>query len=199
MNVGWEEFFELACQASEPCLFFALEPHCAALNGHNISVRVESDRLIAEVVGPGFDASDLQRGHSLPHEIYLVEKADDYHSRPIKVREASPAEYRESVEVRREKVLVKYKGKGHYFEPSGRSVDLSWSPPWTYAPVPLRKLMTVLNHIHRVTPAVEKEFRLPCVVASSFVDGGELLVFWDIYSGETLQPFQGAARKSGAG
>jgi hypothetical protein len=47
-----------------------LEPYSSLDNGYNVSLLFNpDDTIILEVAGPGFDASDLQRGHISPHEI----------------------------------------------------------------------------------------------------------------------------------
>lgn len=51
-----------------------LEPSNFLDNLYSFNIRFESKKgsALIEIVGPGFDASDLQRGHTTPHESILI-------------------------------------------------------------------------------------------------------------------------------
>jgi hypothetical protein len=92
--------------------FFALDRIVAVyekadplLNMHNMNFLFESEReLWVEVMGPGFDASDLQRGDLSPHESFSVSLSDDEAISKVKlVLRVDQTAYEESVRSRKEK------------------------------------------------------------------------------------------------
>lgn len=51
-----------------------LEPFNSLCNSHNFNIFFHDySSVIVEVIGPGFDASDLQRGDISPHEVYKLD------------------------------------------------------------------------------------------------------------------------------
>lgn len=80
---------------------FLLEPRSPYLNGHNIGVNLwPNEPIQLEVVGPGFDASDLKRGDGIPHERWSIGRGLEVLDRWI----ADEATYRQSWRLRLEKV-----------------------------------------------------------------------------------------------
>lgn len=60
----------------EDRIVLLLEPHSPYENSYNInSLFQDATNLLFEIVGPGFDASDLQRGDITPHEVIRIDRA----------------------------------------------------------------------------------------------------------------------------
>lgn len=81
-----------------------LEPLNPLLNGYNVSCLLDASSAILEIVGPGFDASDLQRGQALPHE---TGKLDLESGRMGPTTVCRDSEYSASVAVRERKIWWK--------------------------------------------------------------------------------------------
>lgn len=184
MLLTWKEFSAVVQSDETESIFFALEPCDARDNDYNVSVRVDQDDLIAEVVGPGFDISDLQRGHSVPHEIFSVSRPDLSNAHIVRSFCISAADYDRSVRYRREKVLAKYVNKTASYIPRGDLVDLDWTPPFSYSGIPRAKLRRVIAGVRRAMEITDAVFPFPYTMASSFLEGGRRLIFWDVFSGD---------------
>lgn len=85
------------------------EPADPLLNTYNINLMFESDREVwIDVVGPGFDASDLQRGDLSPHESFSVALSPEGVVSDLKlVRRVDQGTYNESLASRKEKIKSK--------------------------------------------------------------------------------------------
>jgi hypothetical protein len=163
-----------------------LEPFDAIRNGYNLSWLIERSATLVELVGPGFDASDLQRGQIQPHEIRSVD-LDSKRFGPPKLIAAH--DYRHSVAHRERKIWWKYRLR-ELVTDRWRDLDdaemlacqryirdVRGQPiPRTYRPIPAGTLQRCLRNM---LPIVDAWREPSAVVASSFVETGEL-IFWDV-------------------
>jgi len=80
------------------------------LNGDNLNLLFESATNIwVEVVGPGFDASDLQRGDLSPHEVFSITISPDGKIAELRrVSAIDDATYEESRQLRVRKLQKKF-------------------------------------------------------------------------------------------
>lgn len=173
------------------------------LNMHNMNILFESDREAwVEVVGPGFDASDLQRGDLSPHEIFSVSlSAAQEVSKVTLTRRVDRADYEQSVHTRIDKITRKFNstptnelalkiredmGIPDDMEAYLREIDSPLCHFQRYQPVSqalMRDTVTkivksrVLVHYSELTGA-----KFPINFSTSLVNRGAKLVFWDIVS-----------------
>jgi hypothetical protein len=91
------------------------EPADPLLNGHNLNLLFESKSSVwAEIIGPGFDASDLQRGDFSPHEVFSISlSATGCVERAKLVRRVTVGEYKRSREERMIKIAIKLRDSPH--------------------------------------------------------------------------------------
>jgi len=186
-----------------------LEPYSPYDNGYNVSLLFNpDDTIVLEVAGPGFDASDLQRGRISPHEILRTDKRAlrDWNTNSTgKVRDyfqtlsvIDPADYDRSVTSRLEKVAQKLNNRGEIFgmRPSKRKVstakvqqllltggfDMLDRHKQKYTPIPSSKLEILVPFLLKIPSHLSRRwaYEQPYVVASSFVQKGSRLVFWDV-------------------
>ena len=155
------------------------------------------NELILEVVGPGFDASDLNRGDISPHESFVFDLAHvlqkEGASQPLDHATVAPADYQRSVQKRCIKIGLRSMG---FFsldgdQPLPEGIDLKAmqlgkhevvsnryrlaSSLHRYEPLPARLLEVYLQNIPRFSRLTDKL----AVVSSSFV-AEERLIYWDI-------------------
>ena len=91
---------------SEDRIVAVYEPINRLQNGHNLNLLFRSaDDVLVEVAGPGFDASNLQRGDITPHEVLAVQISPNGMPKKIDIiHQTTDEEYRRSVMVRIEKL-----------------------------------------------------------------------------------------------
>jgi len=190
------------------------EPADPLLNGYNANFLFETkEEISVEVVGPGFDASDLQRGDLSPHESFSVSVEPEGIVSKIKLeRRVDQSSYEKSVAARKVKIWEKLNsapakelavkirkdlGIPDDLESYLRTIGSPLSKNETYCPISpriLRKTITdiigsdVIDHFAKVTGA-----RFPLVFSSSWVYDGRKQIFWDIVS-PTLK-YQGVKEK----
>jgi len=179
------------------------EPANPLVNGHNMNLLFESrNDVVVEVVGPGFDASDLQRGDLSPHESWTFDVSS------TGLVQSGRQVYRTSVEAYQQSVKDRIKKIDHKIRNSPDSViasqvcaELGVSPTTTeylrrvgapilriskYASIEKYKIVCALEEI--VESEVLTRFRrqtgaeYPLLVSASYVNHGAQLVFWDIVS-----------------
>lgn len=173
------------------------------LNSHNMNVLFESEgAATVEVLGPGFDASDLQRGDLSPHEAFSVSMAPDGAVSEIRlVHRIDQSSYAESLRARNEKIKKKLASSPsealarRIGEDLGFPKDLEahlkaiGSPlygPQGYQPVPEQLVRETVTSIIR--SQVVGRYRevtgvgFPLVFSTSLVNRGQKQVFWDIVS-----------------
>jgi hypothetical protein len=190
--------------------FFALDRIVAVyekadplLNMHNINFLFESNREIcAEVVGPGFDASDLQRGDITPHETFSVSLSAEGTVSDVKlVRRVDQKTYEESVRSRKDKIQKKLESSptsnlarkireglkiNDDLEVHLKDIDSPLCQSRNYRPVSEKLLRDTVTKIVR-SRVIDLYFdstgaRFPLVFATSLVNRGNKQVFWDIVS-----------------
>jgi hypothetical protein len=189
------------------------EPANPLLNGHNLNLLFESTRQITvEVCGPGFDASDLQRGDLTPHEILSVLLSASGEVQEIKrIRLVDQDAYVESVRLREDKIKEKLEtlpttclaqriredmkipgDLDTYLQIIGSQLYNSQS----YQPVAedfLRGTISTIVNSGVIGSYVNlTNAKFPLVFSTSLVNKGEKQVFWDIVS-PTLK-FEGLNR-----
>jgi hypothetical protein len=176
------------------------EPADPLRNGYNINVLFQSELEIwAEITGPGFDASDLQRGDLSPHEVFAISLGEDGQiRRSQQVYRADNSIYDDSKRTRRDKVRRTMKNvptptlataiRRGLLRGGRQRVRAQSSYPKEYQPIP-REL------VHRTIKAIVRSsaidaFRqntgvwFPLNFATSFVGTGDRQVYWDIVSPE---------------
>ena len=173
------------------------------LNMHNMNLLFESEQEVCvEVVGPGFDASDLQRGDISPHETFSISLAADGAISNIKlIRRVGQADYEKSVRSRKEKIIKKLDSSPTNNLARKIRVDLGIPDDLD---VHLREIDSPLCHFQNYQPLSESFLRdtvtkivesrvisrylastgarFPLVFSTSLVNRGNKQVFWDIVS-----------------
>jgi hypothetical protein len=199
---------ELEWYTSHGRILLLLEPCSPLENSYNVSALFENDAVaVLEIVGPGFDASDLQRGHLSPHERIRLDLTKTFGKRRATETglESSIIErtliddqaYQDSVRYRLCKVYRKLRLREKYF--TGEIYDQELERKAT-AWLAETKMTTLLEHSTGYKP-IEKStlilvikslqmflrfydshcsLRFPCVLAGSFVNRGTKFVFWDV-------------------
>ncbi len=190
--------------------FFALDRIVAVyeradplLNMHNMNLLFQSNvELWVEVVGPGFDASDLQRGDLSPHEIFSVSlSAEAVISNITLVRRVDQKSYEESVRSRKDKVLRKLNscptndlarkireelGIPNDLDTHLKQIGSPLCEFQRYVPLPEAVLRdTVEKIIKSGVIARYSELsgaKFPLNFSTSLVNKGSRQVFWDIVS-----------------
>ncbi len=190
--------------------FFALDRIVAVyekadplMNMHNMNFLFESEReLLVEVLGPGFDSSDLQRGDISPHETYAVSlSASEAISKVTLVRRVDQVSYEESVRSRKEKITKKLAsaptndlarkirenlGIPNDLEVYLKAIDSPLCHFPNYEPVSeglLRETVKTIiksNILDRYSELSGAKY--PINFSTSQVNRGSKLVFWDIVS-----------------
>jgi len=190
--------------------FFALDRIVAVyetadplLNMHSVNVLFESNQeAYVEVVGPGFDASDLQRGDITPHESFSMSLTveGEIASRRL-IRRVDQKTYDESVRTRKEKIMTKLETSPTHdlarkirmdlgilddLDAHLRKMDSPLCRFQNYQPVSeslLRDTITkivksrIISRFSELTGA-----KFPMNFSTSLVNRGSKQVFWDIVS-----------------
>ena len=180
------------------------EPADPLLNMHNMSLLFESEREVhVEILGPGFDASDLNRGDISPHETFSVGLSPaGAISRVRLVQRVQLAAYLESVILRKEKIkkrlesapsaelaprIRKSAGIPEDLDAYLQAIGSPLCEPQGYAPVSedlLRGTIAEVIGSHVINRYLESTgVGFPLVLSTSLVNKGEKQVFWDIVSG----------------
>lgn len=140
----------------------------------NIEFRVGDLALTYEIVGPGFDASDLKRGDTNPHEVLRLRKSlyTDIESAILDRHVISAQAYKQSWTRRLTKVgrmLSRDKGIELVEEDLAtfartklkeRAEELLLEHENSYKPIPLEFIETVHREVHRL-PLMLEDMRLP--------------------------------------
>lgn len=167
-----------------------LEPLDAMRNGYNMNCIFDGASELIEVVGPGFDASDLQRGQTIPHERAQISFRD---SSVQRLSQCNQEEYDESVAERECKVWWKFirreldqRAWRHLTDAEReacRAAIVNYRGeqiPAAYEPAPDALLAQYASTIRRLVRAWVRDTReCPAVVAASYVQDGSLRI-WDV-------------------
>jgi hypothetical protein len=187
------ETIRFACDSR---LVMWLEPLCPYCDQYSLNALFDwtNGRLTIEIVGPGFDAGDLNRGDTSPHETYVFplsrqgrlplrampshyarvsesEYSCSVHRRLCKIGRLSLGNTAATAEDLPETMLLEL---GRRIAETGSHV-LARSMN-AYAPIPSSSLSTFLSFISLLN---RESLGSLSVVSGSFVQGGRL-VFWDI-------------------
>lgn len=172
------------------------------------------ETMTCEVVGEGFDAADLTRGHISPHEIFILGKTTEDcpypEIRPLHVllhTVVDQAVYDTSRNLRYATIsAILKKGLGQKVIPSKtlasheiREVDSFLSErgavlPTTYEPLGYDRLQNLYEHLSRLytfSDYFEKRYNLKIqgrTLSSSFLRKYGL-VFWDVYGADKYRRF----------
>jgi hypothetical protein len=173
------------------------------LNLHNMNVMFETDRDVwIDVVGPGFDASDLQRGDLSPHESFSVHVSPGGTNIEVTpVLRVDDTTYKESVMLRKDKIRKKLESapSRHLarrireelripedLDAYLRRVGSFLLESQSYQPVSQDLLRDTVAQI--VTSKVLDRYSslvgvgFPLVFSTSLVNRGSKQVYWDIVS-----------------
>lgn len=175
-----------------------LEPADPLQNGYNINVLFQSASDVwAEITGPGFDASDLQRGDLSPHEVFAISLGSDGRIRQSQqVFRADRSVYEDSKRTRRDKLRRKLKSsptarlaaaiRRGLLRGRRQTLSARMSCPEEYQPISREVVHRTIKAIVR-SNAIDA-FRqntgvwFPLNFATSFVGTGARQVYWDIVS-----------------
>lgn len=174
ITVTFDEFLTIAESSGFRGLFFLLEPTSALRNGYNVSILDRGEECDIEVVGPGFDTSDLQRGHQRPHQTLSY---DLRRKRFQTTSVISQVEYELSRHERISKIQRKYVA-----ELRRNNVIASTWPPASYEELPVRILNEFIRPWLEVRHPLATIFSVPFVLSGSQLLMGERVAFWDVFS-----------------
>lgn len=154
----------------------------------------EDTDILLEVVGPGFDASDLKRGDLSPHEVIRLPRPRfiGAHTLAIENISRTVVDDKSSVRLRLAKIGHTISGKkkigNEEFETLGRQYlittgqTLLLESEGRYRPIPFSYLENIYRLIADL-PERAKELKIesePMVVSMSLFAPDEVLAFWDI-------------------
>jgi hypothetical protein len=197
--------------ASEGMITILLEPASPYLDEFSLTsvCDLETGRLDVEVVGPGFDASDILRADILPHErfeVFLGKQGEKITALPrLQIKRShvvGPEDYKASVQERLVKIGARLRNVSfpdevmsavagpdqavliqeatHFLQTSGQTTMLDHQE---YEPIPSRLLNTFLGEFLRLFERIRAskiQWKL-LSVASSFLPQ-DRLVIWDFFS-----------------
>ena len=179
------------------------EPADRLLNGYNLNVLFnDATSACVEVVGPGFDASDLQRGDITPHEVFsIVLSTNGKIARSECTHRVNKEAYQESKRLRREKIRQRMQGSptpklAHEMrgglevsETTEEHLKAVGSPLCLveeYTPI---SKMVITETVRAIVNSQvidlfqgEAQVGFPLNFSTSFIDRGKRQVFWDIVS-----------------
>ncbi len=159
------------------------EPINRLQNGHNLNLLFRStDEVLVEVAGPGFDASNLQRGDITPHEVLAVQVSPNGVPKKIAVvYQTTDEEYRRSVRARIEKLQEFPTFSEADTDDETLRSDLLRTQ--TYQPISRNLIKQTLiaivssGFIQRFTELAGVGF--PINISTSYVEHGRRQIFWD--------------------
>ena len=185
---------------AENRIVMLLEPRDRYRNLYSINVMFEStspDILYLEIVGPGFDVSDINRGDVTPHERIWIQREARADIRIVKHSITSAEDYRNSVGRRLLKigrlvaanesvnrVVEKEAELGklakQFLETNGYDLLLGHSD--SYQPIPVEYLRRVIQFIAGLPEKMSRQGldTNVFVISSTIFEGTDELVFWDI-------------------
>lgn len=191
-------------------IVFLMEPCSPFDNSYNVNLLFQNDKtIVLEAVGPGFDASDLQRGYTTPHERIQIKRemtktgtvpAQSSFEQIVKrTYIVDQKTYQNSVRERYLKIGRRLQNLGKisvkkseisenelvgiaksYLKDNGHRMLLLNEN--IYKPIPIHSLYEIYSYIHSFPEMIEQNVNcgMPFVVSSSYVNEGAKLVFWDI-------------------
>ena len=145
-----------------------LEPINRLKNEYGINLYFKSDCCHIEIVGQGFDVSDLNRGQISPHQTIVTElpvRMGAYNEwwKFLKYSFATHDEYLRSIDRRKTKLTsMGYTVEQQIFNPR-------------YKPLPIEKLEILLGYISQINRCVSQD----CFCVSASISDHNF-IFWDI-------------------
>jgi len=188
-------------------IVFLLFPSSPFNNLYSLnSLFINSTDIVIEVVGPGFDASDLQRGKITPHEIFqlnrnaLIHGAEGEVERALsnRIKLVSESEYSKSILQRLDTVYYKLAKSKLITDNTDLKLDerhryaretllhlgypLLLNNEYLYKPITKILLLGMVRYIVNLPTVfnITEGYSYPYVLSCSYVDGGNKLVFWDV-------------------
>jgi len=156
-------------------------------NGYNINVMYDGEKYFLEILGPGFDASDLQRGDLTPHESIVINNR-----KIISKNVISQEEYKNTVNIRLDKIKGRLLTKGLVRNASGRDEILGFLGNNTQSRLPnnlisyvqiddskIQEIMSLLYGFDCELQSGYFFYEVPYVISFSYL-AGEKLNAWDI-------------------
>jgi hypothetical protein len=188
--IQFDEIQSWAQRFTDGGVCLLLEPLNPLRNGYNISCLIEESSALIEISGPGFDASDLQRGQIKPHEIRTFDTTLGRFDVPSIVDQ--PA-YEASIAERKRKIWWKLHER-ELIPKRWRRLDAAESEaceqlilearggniPPRYEPISSSMLDRYAELARPIVTAWRREHgELPAVLSGSFVQDGSFC-FWDV-------------------
>ncbi|GEM_PF-7026983 len=186
-----------------PVIMMVMAANDRFAQGYSIITTFAKQTMTCEIVGPGFDASDLTRGQVNRHESFTFwrkDVSDDAHRelRPLDVVEhtiISQEGYVESLEQRYSKIFaIIEKGLGHAV--NGHALNTKETEhvqsflrrrgapqlPNTYTPIGFEKLSELYGYLSDLDVFHNSMVTSKTLSASFLLQHG--LVFWDLYGSD---------------
>jgi len=194
--------------AREGMLTILLEPASPYSDFYSLTTAcdLKTGKLDVEVVGPGFDASDVLRSDLIPHERFEVSfgmAGEQVSPKPVRTFVMDPKSYRASVSQRLEKIGARLKNRSFpddvigvgtssaerealakdaekLLRASGQTILLNHAEE--YQPIPSRLLSLFLKEFQRIFERIrghETDWRI-LSLAASFLPQGRLVI-WDFF------------------
>jgi hypothetical protein len=168
----------------------------------------QQNKIVVEVVGPGFDTSDLVRSDLLPHERFEVSARLDQLSiglaagfLPQRTYRITQENYRRSVEERLVKIGARLRkpafpkavlAEGDELQEDARRFlrksreTLLLRHAKRYEPIPRKYLLRFLSGVVRMLSGLERcEIRLGAVTFSGTFTARRRFVYWDFFPADT--------------
>jgi hypothetical protein len=168
---------------SEGRIVAVYEPFNRLENGYNLNLLFRSPQeILVEIAGPGFDASNLQRGDVTPHEVLQIQTDAAGNIRGLTIaHRTTDEEYRQSVRDR----ITKFQELSKIRQSARRDRLLCANllRTETYSAVPRSLLADSISAVYRAR-FIDQFFQLtgvsfPLNISVSYVDGGKRQIFWD--------------------
>lgn len=185
-------------------LVMLLEPFSPYDNNFNINILYDRDNIIFEILGPGFDASDLQRGDISPHEIFEFINNDEYDKkmRPTVHHIISTHDYQCTVKQRYIKIgkrlidlglLSQGDNDSHIIKItkdylSENNFNLLLRNEKYYTKISMNTIRDIYDYIYNLDIKIKLYYNnicFPFVVSLSMLNKTKKLNFWDIVFADT--------------
>ena len=159
-------------------------------NGYNINAIYLNGRYVLEILGPGFDASDLQRGDQSPHQVIWL---NEYFER-TDMFIISNENYKKSVVNRLKKIRIRIEESNYYKQLvlSNNNSVIRYLKKYTnsllvdnlekYICIPSNLLQEVLLQLKELNNNIKNYYFFyeePYVISFSFLEGN-ILNAWDV-------------------
>jgi len=176
-----------------------LEPFSPYDNVYNVNILYERDRLVFEILGKGFDASDIQRGDTLLHESFEFLNSESYQEDliPISHNVISEQYYRKTIEQRYKKIGRRLIDFGlisnctddsclieqvkHYLIKN--NFNLLLENEQSYSKILMNNIKTIYDYIFDLDRQMRQFYtnvKLPFVISMSMFNKPRRINFWDI-------------------